>query len=347
MTIVLTNYAEQQAEKAESLHAFSGLKLLHIKRQLAELLQLIGRDGFFSTYTGHNISHVDEMLAILDWLVPESTKKVMSPADWLLIVLSIYFHDAGMIVTDDEYRKRLSSGFVAFKARILSGELGDDYRAKITALGDDKAERFMYQEFVRHKHPERVKNWILGRAADHLGVTVPVMGEIARLLDPCEGQFKSDLALVCESHHLDDLNDLTKYRLGQAYGNSDPETANVQYAAILLRTADLLHITRDRTPSVMFNAINITDPVSQEEWAKQQAVRRVKPRAERDAEGKVDESLPKKHCRGACNLQCTGRFFWLNLLSQIRYRPVEIILRMGRIFTEQRSLATRLSLVRN
>src|SRR4051812_14235531 len=109
MPIELTSNAELQAEKAESLHAFGGIKLLHIKRQLNELLKLIGRDGFFATYTGHDIGHVDEMLGILDWLVAEGTKQVMSPADWLLIVLAIYFHDAGMIVTEKEYEQREGS----------------------------------------------------------------------------------------------------------------------------------------------------------------------------------------------------------------------------------------------
>jgi hypothetical protein len=69
--------------------------------------------------------------------------------------------------------------------------------------------------------------------------------------------------LVCESHHLDDLNDLEKYRVSQPYRDSNAETANLQYAAILLRVADLLHITSDRTPSICFRVINPTDPVSQ------------------------------------------------------------------------------------
>ncbi len=157
MSVGLTSYAENQAEKAESLHAFGGIKLLHIKRELAQLLKLIGRDGFFATYTGHDIGHVDEMLAMLDWLVPESTKEVMSPADWLLIVLSIYFHDVGMIVTEAEYSARDSSDFKAFKGKILSGALGVDYREKINALGGETTERFMYQEYVRHKHTELAK----------------------------------------------------------------------------------------------------------------------------------------------------------------------------------------------
>jgi hypothetical protein len=56
----LETEAEKLAEKAEELPAFSGIKLLHIKRQVAALLSLIGRDGIFDEYTKHDISHIDE-----------------------------------------------------------------------------------------------------------------------------------------------------------------------------------------------------------------------------------------------------------------------------------------------
>ena len=99
----LNTEAEILAQKAEELPAFSGIKLLHIKRQVADLLSLIGRDGIFDEYTKHDISHIDEMLKILEWLIPKETKQIMSPSDWLITVLSIYFHDLGMLVTPKEY----------------------------------------------------------------------------------------------------------------------------------------------------------------------------------------------------------------------------------------------------
>lgn len=78
----LNTEAEKKALKAEELSAFSGIKLLHIKRGLAELLSLIGREGIFDEYTRHDITHIDEMLKILEWLIPNETKEIMSPADW-------------------------------------------------------------------------------------------------------------------------------------------------------------------------------------------------------------------------------------------------------------------------
>ena len=169
MIEALTTYAEKQAERAESLPAFSGIKLLHIKRQLSELLSLIGRGGIFDEYTRHDISHIDEMLTILEWLVPENTKSIMSPADWLLTVLAIYFHDLGMLVTKKEYEERDASGFSTYcETELFGGDAGKDYRDKIERLPRAEIDRFLYQEFVRHKHAERIRFWVLGQIRNDL-----------------------------------------------------------------------------------------------------------------------------------------------------------------------------------
>ena len=85
----LTTMAEQNAQKGEKLHAFDGINLLGIKRKIETILGLIGRDGLFDEYTVHDISHIDAMLNLLQWLLPEETKNVMSEADWLMTVLAI------------------------------------------------------------------------------------------------------------------------------------------------------------------------------------------------------------------------------------------------------------------
>ena len=59
------------------------------------------------------------MLKSLDWLIPPETKAIMTPADWVLLVLSIYFHDMGLLVTRDEYTNRKRSGFADFRERVL------------------------------------------------------------------------------------------------------------------------------------------------------------------------------------------------------------------------------------
>jgi molecular chaperone HtpG len=110
--------------------------LLHIKRQVGELLNQIGGNGIFDEYTTHDIRHIDAMLKILDWIIPANTKTQMSTADWLMTVLGIYFHDLGLLVTKDEFRSRARSGFADFRDSVLfsNDDNGQDYKARTSAL---------------------------------------------------------------------------------------------------------------------------------------------------------------------------------------------------------------------
>ena len=119
------------------------------------------------------------------------------------------------------------------------------------------------------------------------------MREVDRLLQSLDPLFRRDLGLVCESHHKYDLDDFAKYQTSRPYGTSKEETANLHFASILLRSADLLHVTGDRTPSVSFRVVNPVDPVSQQEWAKQMAVRNVRSQVGKDRDGNVSESAPR------------------------------------------------------
>lgn len=314
----LNTKAEENAQLAEDLPAFQGIKLLHIKNELEHLLSLIGRGGIFDQYTRHDISHIDAMLGMLDWIIPSRTQSGMSPADWLMIVLSIYFHDLGLLVTPKEYKSRRQSGFPDYCENVLfHGDSGTDYEGKIASLPEEERERFLYQEFVRYKHAERIGAWITGKASDYLGVAHETITELDNLLRSLSTLFRRDLALVCESHHRDDLDNLRKYKIAQPYGNSDEETANLQYAAILLRTTDLLHITSDRTPSIVFRVINPTDPLSQEEWAKQMAVTRVKSKIGFDREGNQDRNAPRDSMEVHAYFTDENGFF--GLTSYLKY----------------------------
>lgn len=115
------------------------------------------------------------MLALLQNLIlPPSTAEKMSPADWLMTVLAIYFNDLGMLVTNVEYRRRAESGFVKYRDEVLLSpdDIGRDYAHKIQGLLPDEQERFLYQEFVRHQHVARIKAWILGTAPEELGIAL-------------------------------------------------------------------------------------------------------------------------------------------------------------------------------
>lgn len=318
----LISSAELNAVAAEELPAFSGFKLTHVKREVTRLLSLIGRDGIFDEYTPHDISHINSILKSLDWIIPKKTQNDLSPADWLLIVLSLYFHDMGMLVTRREFDNRSQSEFPKFRDDMFSGTAGVDYKAEIDKLSADRQDRFLYQEFVRAKHAERVRDWILGHANAHAGISTDVLAQTETLLSPLGPRFRKDLALVCESHHLDDLDEFRKYPTSQPYGSSDRETANVHYAALVLRTADLLHVTSDRAPSVLFHTINPTNPVSQQEWCKQKAVLSVRGQLARDKDGTPREELPRDTVEIHALFTSEDGFF--GLTSYLSYVEVQL-----------------------
>lgn len=288
----LTTKAEQYALKAENLSAFHGIKLSYIKEQVGILLSHIGDNGIFDEYTKHDITHVEGMLNLLEKIIPQSTQDLMTPADWLMIVLAVYFHDVGMIVTKDEFNNRtLDANFVKYYEDVFSEVYGLEYKQKIEALDVDMRDRFLFQEFVRQNHGKRVAKWI--RECYSINSLSEIKGpkrELYNILSKIDSTFLDHLAMICQSHLEDDLN-LEKFKVDQAYGQSDDEVVNLLYAAIILRTADLLHVTSERTPSTELRLINPSDPVSQLEWAKQREVKSIKPQFKFNKEGNIDSSL--------------------------------------------------------
>ncbi len=279
-------FIEQRAALAEGLSICENLKLLNIRKAVTELLSLVHRNGLFEEYTSHTMAHVDKMLEIIEWLIPEQTKKIMTHAEYLMLTLAVYFHDLGMLISKNEYDTRESSSFKKFKEDLSN--VKSDYASY--ALCDDK---FLYQEFVRENHAKRIKSWIEGKNVVDLGNAEDQCGIVNDLLSNLDNKFKSDLAMICESHHEDDIDDFKKYKVDTCYGSDSNEKANLNYVAILLRCADLLHITKDRTPSISRRIINVTNPISVLEWEKQQAVKAVRPKKNRNEDGIVDNNIDK------------------------------------------------------
>lgn len=285
------NNAEINAEKAEQLRCLSGVKLLHVRNELEKILELIGKNGIFEQYTKHNISHIDEMLKMLDWLIPNETKNKLTLAEWMMLVLAVYFHDLGMFVSKKEYESRMESGFCEYKRRLENDNLDKEFIEKVKCM--QEPDKFLYQEFVRKNHAYRVRKWILGDEFSEFGNSIEIASEVNKLLENIDPLFREDLGLICESHHLNNLDDITIYNPRKRYGSSDEEVVNLQYIAVILRTADLLHITMDRTPAIEYRLICPSDPISIIEWQKQMAIRAVAPKKmfdEKDATKEIQSN---------------------------------------------------------
>ncbi|HEX7770909.1 MAG TPA: ATP-binding protein [Pyrinomonadaceae bacterium] len=176
-----------------------------------------------------------------------------------------------MLATQEEFESRNSnSSFKSFRELYLQAF---DPAATLDA-DHPNLDYFVFEEYVRHTHAQRIFDWIVGDVQN-----LPQASEFAGLLHAAPEPFRHYLALICKSHHLNNLHDRSIYPLDMKFGNSNLDTANIQFLAIALRLADILHMSRDRTPSIEFRLISPKNPVSAREWAKQLQVSGVGPSA--------------------------------------------------------------------
>lgn len=315
-TVALTSKAEKKALQCIEKYSFcKSINLKSIKETLKDMLNHIGDNGMFIEYTMHDISHVNGMLKLLDIIIPESTKKIMTPADWLMIVLAVYFHDLGMFIPNEEYDNRQgNSGFISTKEKMLEN---DEIKKYVDSLDGDKGEKFLYQEYVRKNHGERICDWICNcdkKPEEHCKM-------ISEMLTGLDSKFRSDLALICKSHQLDELPEHLN-SVDEAYGPDNKEKVNLLYISVLLRSADILHVTHDRAPEVEYRIILPQNKISIVEWAKQKEVRNVAIHSERDKSGDVDPNIPPHSFEIQANFTDDKGYF--SFMSYVDYAVAEL-----------------------
>lgn len=281
----LKSIAEQNALAALSIDAFRGFDLRNAKNVLAQMLNHIGRDKMFSEYTKHDISHVDGMLGLLDDIIVDKARNVMTPTDWLMLVLSVYFHDIGMIITSDEFENRENDEDFMDYLNTIDKKYYED-------LKPENRDKAVYQDYVRNHHGDRVYDWISNVCSAPTSDS-PIDKLLYDILHPLSSQFRKDLARVCKSHQ-EKLADMFKDEDADVrYAQDKNSKVNLIYCAAALRTADLLHVNSERTPNVDFLLISPKNAYSRREWVKQKAVTCIKPKDERDKDGAVDPNKEK------------------------------------------------------
>ncbi|MDX7798087.1 ATP-binding protein [Aeromonas caviae] len=317
----LTNI-ETRAEAATKLPSFP-INLYEIREQVRLLLSEVQRYGFFNEYTNHNFDHVESMLNMANWIIPEQTKSTLQPADYLLLTLSIYFHDLGLLISLREYEQRnKNSDYQSYLKESKQNSVDKEYNAKLSMLSEEMQDKINYQEFVRRTHGTRVKEWILGkdRSDDAFdNIKDAIQGLIGKL----DIIVRRDLALLCESHTIDDISDAQKYKVSMPYGNTPSETANLQYIAVILRTVDLLQITKGRAPAILYKIINPQDPISQLEWQKQGAVRTVRAAPGIDRDGHASATALSDTIQIHALFEKSDGFF--GLTSYIAYAKTQLL----------------------
>ncbi|PRA14636.1 MULTISPECIES: HD domain-containing protein [Pseudomonas] len=303
---------EERASKAVKLKAFP-LNLDDIRNNVEILLTELQRYGFFNEYTTHSFTHVQAMLEMADWIIPDATKELLTPGDYLFLTLSIYLHDLGLLISKHEYDNRgKNQDFLRYLSEQSSTSVDHlEYMDKLNKLSTDEKDRILYQEFVRNTHGIRVRAWIEGTPLDDDNLSAKIRAAVHELIGKLDSSARQGLAILCESHTIDDISDTSKYNVSMPYGESKEETVNLQYIAVILRTVDLLQVTRSRAPSILYQLISPKDPTSQIEWQKQNAVRSIRPAPGRDREGKASNTAQSDTIQFYARFEKSDGFFGL------------------------------------
>lgn len=274
LSAIKDTYIYSRALAATNHKPYSVLKLDYIVETIGQALGHVHGQGFFKEYTRHGPEHSAELVKSLDWIVEERQRDNLRDADYLFLLLSCLIHDLGMLTTQEEFFKRDAKTLAAFEENLSQNKRGEDFLSSIPRGYPYKSE-LIFEEFIRHHHPARIRSALLQDGAKGIGDISKITSILQSVLRDLDQKCFDDLALICESHHKDDLDNLAKYSVKSVHGPSVEAQINIQAVAILLRVADVLQIGTGRTPSIDFSIISPTNPISHLHWMKEMGVRRV------------------------------------------------------------------------
>lgn len=203
----------------------------------------------FNEFTDHSSQHAKRVLEIGEML----NTSVLNKFEKSLFILSAYFHDIGMNVSQERIDKYVES---------LNDNLNLDFYLKDIGVSQDLAEtniaerkRFLALDHFRENHSQLSVDYIISK--------YPKDQETSYI---GKNYLWSHVAQICKSHTLS-FNELE-------YEFSNPgceflenfEEVNVLYLCLLLRLADICHFSRDRAYPFLFKNKIFKSGRSKEIW---------------------------------------------------------------------------------
>lgn len=234
---------------------------------------------YMDEYTLHDEAHLYRILNLMELIIPEETLNNLQALELSLLILSAFFHDLGMspkereikiykgLINSDqelnaEEKKKLEDFEVYCETKInlkqrieKARETGNSGLAKIL-------ESYRLTEYIRINHASKVKEII---------EEVEKNEDWAKGLKYSNFQLGRYLASICESHN----ENILKYN-SPLFKTSilvrSNEYLNSVFISIVLRLADILDFDAERTPNVLFNHLDIQNPISLREWSKHRSI---------------------------------------------------------------------------
>ena len=201
----------------------------------------------FPKYTLHNKQHQYNVLKLIGELLGNEIKQLTS-LECTIIILSVIYHDIGMIFSEDELDKiEQEDTFSLF--------LNTNYKAKLEYQENNlKLNENLAEWYCRWMHAQRV--WLFLNDLDK-----QKWGTIS---------LRDAVGHICESHN-NDVNSLINDLI---FDSDFLGQADVRFCAILLRLGDILDFDNSRTPKSVYEYLDLDNPkntneqISKDEWNK-------------------------------------------------------------------------------
>ena len=214
----------------------------------------------FPEYTLHDSVHLQRVAALAGAIIGVGMKRLRQD-EVVLLILASFYHDIGMVCNENEIAGlKRSEEYCFFRdawrfSHPNMEELETMHRREYVSESEKisiggklaEMERAMFVDFLRTKHSEASKQYVLQNLANH-----PLLGNLA-----------ADLGEICLSHGM-----------SVEWIRNHPSMADSRkFLCYVLRLADILDFDGDRTPDVLFKSISFSSQVSQQEWEKHKGVK--------------------------------------------------------------------------
>ncbi|MRT58133.1 hypothetical protein GJV11_18640, partial [Enterobacteriaceae bacterium RIT693] len=222
------------------------------KKLLARALNTVSRD--FPHYSLHDASHSSTIITQIEKVIAPNIEKLSATDCWLLLE-SCYWHDAGMIISNDEKKKLLESEdfrghleelaqgsheLASHAKAILEGKEQNDIKK---ALQISNSLTFVIADYFRVLHADR-SGWNVSDPT-RIKVNSPRTSLIPQRLF----NFVAEI-VQCHGKNREAILEIVKYNDGMDAN----DYAHPRYIAALLRIGDLLDIDDGRfCPTLLAN----------------------------------------------------------------------------------------------
>ena len=213
----------------------------------------------FPLFTPHDEqNHIHPLFSLGERLLGSKVISSLNAAELFILSCSIYVHDWGMAVSEDEKRCLIgiSKPMAGDSFCLLDGEVvvfsrflrEEGYQEPAKSIEDVPTE--VWQLYIRGTHAARSAQ----RAREFFSSIDSNLGDV--------------IALVSEAHNLG-FEAIRNFSIATSVQG---ELANIRALSLHLRLIDLFDLAQDRTPYALWKFLSPDNPRSAEEWQKHRAL---------------------------------------------------------------------------